>query len=432
MDNIGREGEQLEFKENTTELEDGIVALSAMLNKSCKGEVLFGVRDNGDIIGMDIGKSTLKHISETIWRILDPTVMPILDVRTSLDGRKYISMSAQGDQRPYIVKGVAYIRCGEENRKATQHELKMMLKSSEDYLSESTAVNQDLTFTELSLILRGKGLDVDDGSRLSRSLNLINSQGRFNIQAEMLSDQNRFPLTVAVFSGTDRLSMTYRTDYSGQSLLTEIKEVMDFMRSINERYVVVSGNERAECDLFDYEAFKEAWINACVHNNWLSMIPPTIHIFDDRMEIISYGEKPFWLSDEDFFSGRSMPVNGSLMRLFIQARLSEHTGHGVPIIVRSYGREAFNLTSGSVIVTLKFSRKRMASVSREERTRLNEKELLLFDAIRTNPSMTQDELSTVTKLSKGYVIKTMTKLKQMGAIERSGSRKSGYWITREC
>ena len=127
-----------------------------------------------------------------------------------------------------------------------------------------------------------------------------------------------------------------------------------------------------------------------------------------------------------------MPVNGSLMRLFIQARLSEHTGHGVPIIVRSYGREAFNLTSGSVIVTLKFSRKRMASVSREERTRLNEKELLLFDAIRTNPSMTQDELSTVTKLSKGYVIKTMTKLKRMGAIERSGSRKSGYWITREC
>ena len=46
--------------------------------------------------------------------------------------------------------------------------------------------------------------------------------------------------------------------------------------------------------------------------------------------------------------------------------------------------------------------------------------------------MTRDELSTVTKLSKGYVIKTMTKLKRMGAIERSGSRKSGYWITREC
>jgi len=431
MDNLGHEGECLEFKENTSELNDGIVALSAMLNKSCYGEVLFGVRDNGDVIGMDIGKTTLKHISEAVWRDIDPSLLPILEIRTASDGRNYISMSARGNSRPYVVKGTVYIRCGEENRKATQHDLRMMLQSSEDHLIEAVSVQQELTFTDLSLIMRGRGIDTSDLRRMYSSFNLINSAGRFNIQAELVSDQNRFPLTVVIFNGIDRTSVSYRTDYSGRSLFTEVREVMDLMRSINERYVIVSGDEREEKDLFDFNAFKEAWINACAHNNWLSAIPPTIHVFDDRIEIISYGERPYWLTDEDFFRGKSMPVNESLMRLFILIGLSEHSGHGVPVIVKAYGEQAFDFSSGTVTVTLRFSRRRSAAISRADRTGLNDKELLLYDAIRANPSMTQDGLADITGLSRGYVVKIMVKFRQLGLIERKGSRKSGHWDVKE-
>ena len=45
--------------------------------------------------------------------------------------------------------------------------------------------------------------------------------------------------------------------------------------------------------------------------------------------------------------------------------------------------------------------------------------------------MTQDEIAYLTKLSKGFVIKTMSKLKQMGLIEREGSRKSGRWVVKD-
>ena len=336
-------------------------------------------------------------------------------------------MSAKGNDRPYLVKGTAYIRCGEENRRASQHELKMMLRSSDDHLAESLSRNQDLSFTELCLILKGKGIDMADDTRLHHSFDLLNSEGRFNIQAELLSDQNISPLTVFIFSGLDRTTLTYRTDYSGQSLLTEMKGVLDFMRSINERYVVVSSGERTEQDLFDYEAFKEAWVNACVHNNWLSMIPPAVYVFDDRLEVVSYGSKPYWLTDEDFFKGRSMPVNESLMRTFIQTRISEHSGHGIPVIVNAYGKDAFDFSSGQVVVTIRFSRSRIASTFRESRSGLTENELRVFDAIRTYPTKNQKELSKMTGLSEGHVIKTVVKLRKMGLIERKGSRKAGYW-----
>ena len=57
MTNLGRENEEREFKESTSEVEKGIISLTAMLNKQCFGEVFFGVKDNGDVIGKDIGKT---------------------------------------------------------------------------------------------------------------------------------------------------------------------------------------------------------------------------------------------------------------------------------------------------------------------------------------------------------------------------------------
>ena len=51
MLNLGKENETLEFKESTAEFEKACKAIVAMLNKSGKGTIYFGVKDNGDVIG---------------------------------------------------------------------------------------------------------------------------------------------------------------------------------------------------------------------------------------------------------------------------------------------------------------------------------------------------------------------------------------------
>ena len=65
--NLGIESEKMEFKKSTSELIDGVISLSAMLNKHNEGTVYFGVKNNGDVIGQkDLNENTLRDVSRKI------------------------------------------------------------------------------------------------------------------------------------------------------------------------------------------------------------------------------------------------------------------------------------------------------------------------------------------------------------------------------
>lgn len=60
------ETEVVELKKSLSQLKEGIISLSAMLNKSNKGVVYFGIRDDGKVVGLDIGKRTLADITHEL------------------------------------------------------------------------------------------------------------------------------------------------------------------------------------------------------------------------------------------------------------------------------------------------------------------------------------------------------------------------------
>lgn len=430
-DNLGFENETREFKESTTELEKGLISLTSMLNKNGFGEVLFGVRDNGDVIGQDIGRTTFRSISQAIDNFIDPPIIAAISEKSSSDGKRYISVKANGTNRPYAYRNIIYIRTGEEDRKVPMSELRRMFMSSGDNLINSTSNDQDLSFNELVSILDENGTFHESNSNLAKSLELVNHEGRYNIQGQLLSDQNPAILTVAIFSGIDRTVMSHRTEFSNHCLISLVRRSLDYVETLNETSVVVGEGIRKERKLFDMPSFREAWINACVHNYWLSGTPPAIHIFDDRMEIVSFGAKPYWLSDEDFFNGRSQPVNESLMRTFIRTGLAEHTGHGIPIIVDNYGRGCFNLSNSGITVTIPFSQERSSASLRKQTTILTDAEKCIMDSLKTHPRYTLDDVAKETGLSRSYVGKTMMKLKGLGMVRRVGSNKSGLWKVSE-
>ena len=105
--------------------------------------------------------------------------------------------------------------------------------------------------------------------------------------------------------------------------------------------------ERPETPLFDNKAFREAIINAVLHNLWVSGNEPMISVFSDRIEILSRGTLPPAQTMEGFFLGESVPVN---------EKLSEKSGRGVPKIIETYGREAFTFRENSIVVTIPLHR----------------------------------------------------------------------------
>ena len=67
--------------------------------------------------------------------------------------------------------------------------------------------------------------------------------------------------------------------------------------------------ERKEVPLFDNKAFREAIINAVLHNKWTEGNEPMISVFSDRIEILSRGSLPPAQTMEGFYLGESVPVN---------------------------------------------------------------------------------------------------------------------------
>ena len=174
-------------------------------------------------------------------------------------------------------------------------------------------------------------------------MKLLTNDGRYNYMAELLSDINDISIKVVTFRGNDKTVMLKRTEYGNKCLITAVNDVLEYMNIINETKVKLGGKERIEESYFDYASFKEAWLNACVHTRWIEKIPPAVYIFDNRIEIVSNGGLPKALKKDDFFKGVSKPVNAALLNIFTNLNLIDQTGHGIPLILKKYGKDVFKL-----------------------------------------------------------------------------------------
>ncbi len=76
--NLGKETEQVEFKKSTGELKEGVISVASILNKHESGDLYFGVRNNGDVIGQDISDTTLRDVSQAIRGNIKPAVYPVV------------------------------------------------------------------------------------------------------------------------------------------------------------------------------------------------------------------------------------------------------------------------------------------------------------------------------------------------------------------
>lgn len=119
----------------------------------------------------------------------------------------------------------------------------------------------------------------------------------------------------------------------------------------NTTLAKITPKERQEKRLWNQVALREAIINAIVHNDYTSEVPPKVEFFADRIEITSFGSLPQGMTENEFFEGYSVPRNKELMRVFKNLDLVEHLGSGVPRILTAYGRECFKFTENFLRMT---------------------------------------------------------------------------------
>jgi ATP-dependent DNA helicase RecG len=61
-----QENETFELKKSTSELKEAVISIVAMLNKHQRGEVWFGVKNDGAVVGQQVSDKTMRDVSKAI------------------------------------------------------------------------------------------------------------------------------------------------------------------------------------------------------------------------------------------------------------------------------------------------------------------------------------------------------------------------------
>ncbi len=430
----------------------------AFLN-SDGGTIYIGVEDDGSIKGVDDLDGTLKKLADLIEFQILPDCRGLVSLCTRYEnGRKVVEIDVQPGNALFYIRKYGrsamgcYMRVGSTCRAMTEEQinrLQMKYLSFGADITEMPGRIASPSFQILKIMLVEKGFTVSDDT-FEQNLKLRTSDGRYNRQADLLCDKNEFSIKVVRFAGRDKGDgILRRNEYGGKCLILAMQQAYEFCAQVlNETAVSFSDGVRQDNPLFSKSAFREAWFNACLHNLWADGTPPAIYVYTDRMEIISTGGLPLNLSKEDFFKGVSKPVNEELARLFIRLNLMEQTGYGVPLIVREYGRDAFEFLDGFIRVTIPFGHEMEAAKGVSEKTtgKVSEKCEIsgkisgkvsgkngsgtsekILNLILERPDITLAELSRQTGRTERAVSYNIRKLQDEGRLTRVGGRKQGYW-----
>mgnify|MGYP001102043098 CR=1 FL=1 len=235
------------------------------------------------------------------------------------------------------------------------------------------------------------------------------------------------------FSGVDKAAISERNDYGYGCILSVYEKIKARLSAENICISDTTVRPRKDRYLFDYDAVNEAILNALVHNDW-TITEPQISVFSDRMEILSHGGLPNGMAIEDFYEGISHPRNSTLMRIFLNLGLTEHTGHGVPTIIKKYGKEIFEITDNYVKCKIPFD-KGVLELSNKNvglniglNVGLNKTEKKVVSLLIEDSEYTSDELAAKIGVTKRTIERAFISLQNKKVIESIGSKRDGSWL----
>ena len=395
-----KETRQLEFKSDISNT--FLKTVSAFANYD-GGQILFGVGDTGEIIGLKDPAETCLAIENKINDSIRPQPQYELSVN---EKDKTVTLTVEaGPAKPYTYKSKAYRRNDTATIEADELELsRLILQGRNIYYEELPADTQELSFSELEWRAKQeigiKSLNKD----ILKTLNLYQDGEGYNHAAELLADQNHFPgIDVARF-GEDISIILKRAVLEKESILSELEKAVELYRDYYQ-YEEIRGMDRVKVEKIPEEAFRETIANALIHRTWDVNAQIRVLMFEDRIEVSSPGGLPAGLSEEEYLKGNiSMLRNPILGNVFYRLHIVEILGTGIIRIKEAYKesqkKPVFEVFENSIKVTLPV----ISNIN------LNADEAVVYDVLRKNYPKSISEIMEEVPFGKS---KTAALLKRM-------------------
>ena len=432
-------------------LNDSFVKEVVAFLNTMDGTIYIGVEDDGTPVDVNNLDEVLRNVADIITAQILPNPQEFIKIGTVYEsGKQVIEVSVKKGNGLYYIKkhgrssAGCYIRVGTSARSMTEEQIESEFTAkakSNIKIIDVEARNQNPTFRYLKMLFADKGLSVNEDT-FEHNARLKTINNKYNIQADLLSDDNDYSIKVVRFDGDTKASnIIMRNEYGYKCLIVAMQQAYDYCADvINQTKTEFKNGIRKDIKLFNKDAFREVWFNACLHNDWLDGTPPAIYVFNNRLEIVSTGGLPYNMTKQDFFGEISRPINEVLARIFIQLGLIEQTGHGVSIVTEQYGKQAFEFLDNFLRVTIPFNYKLEETSTQKAQNvpvndtvkdtvndTVNDTVKLIYELLVKDKNITIKELMSKTKKSRPTITRAISTLKEQNKIKRVGSDKSGYW-----
>ena len=422
-------------------------SVSAFAN-TLGGKLIFGIADEGQMIGLENPEQDAEKISEIIKTRLDPIPEFKLSFHSVENGKILIILDIfKGDETPYYYSGdgtmEAYVRVGNESVKATATELKRLVLRGKNtsYDSQiSTYKVDDYAFSKLrERYKKWTGTSFDEKDLVS--FGLANEQGYLTNAGALIADENPIRcsrLFCTRWNGLNKMGGTIDAfddaEYSG-SVLSLIDNGEAFIKRNAKMMWRKTANSREEMPEYVERSYHEALVNALAHRDYLvNGSEVHIDIYDDRMEIYSPGGMPDGsvIQDRDPLTVPSTRRNPVLADVFNRLGYMERKGSGFGKIIGGYEYQ-INYDE-SKKPTFRSDRYQFTvimpnlnyNVTQDVTQDVNSNDLdtQIINLIKIDGKVSTEQMSKILEVSTRTIKRH---IKEMNNIKYIGSGYSGHW-----
>ncbi len=346
------ESETVEFKKSTASLREGIETSCAFANHR-GGYLLFGIDDNGAILGQQVTDDTIKNIANAVKLNTDPKLYPGIE-RIELKGKTCILVTIEESPlKPHLAYGRAYLRVGTTNQKLDRERYEYLLQQrfngyGFDYQVQPGATLDDINtdslygFLETANSIRNinenlllppdivlQKLDLMAESKITKAAVLL-----FGKQPEKFF-ADHFEIKCGKFADDTGYDLIANDKEFRQNLIHNFHAALNFVMESIGKSSLKSDVHRKETWEFPVSVIREGLVNMIVHRDYRQNIKSTLEI---RPSAVSF-YNPAQLFGPSITIERlktlhpSRPGNRLIAKIFYLMGLFENWGGGTLKIV---------------------------------------------------------------------------------------------------
>ncbi len=451
----------VEFKEKYT---DTIGKTICAFSNTSGGKIYLGIADQKTdkkaadrVVGIERAEDAIERV-EDMARSCDPAIsVSCREIQLSSTRHCVVMIDVdESEHKPHQYKGVFYKRVGSRSVKMTRADV---LEVKDSYFDNKICPDfnykRDFDIEKFHSFLEASDFRGSRNNPMQLLENFgVARKGNGSISFRnagvlfFAKDLSRFHHHAAIrctrFRGTDKGRLSSTKTFN-RDLLSSIEGAMIFLHDhlkLEYRFSPQS-MRREEVLEIPQLALREALINAVTHRDYQHQgANVTVEIFDDRVEVSSYGGYPKGLHEKNFGSA-SRRRNPLIAKLMQRAKYVEEAGTGIPRM-RDLTEETgmpvdfdIDASSWKVIFPRRVSYKKIVSSQTfnfGDKGMLSKKSMRLSRVLSSikNDSFSKSSFTESEGIGMRTVEDDLKYLRNIGMIVFEGATRTGkYRVTRE-